>query len=349
MRADREKRAMILTAEGQRESAISSAEGQKQAQILSAEGAKQAAILAAEADRQSRMLRAQGERAAQYLQAQGQAKAIEKTFAAIKAGRPTPEMLAYQYLQTLPQMAKGEANKVWLVPSDFGKALEGFTKMLGAPGEDGVFRFQPSPVDDAACAGPRTTTSRCATGSTPRTDPEIARAVANAEAQARQAVLPIGCARSRPCPRRSRSRRPPGRRPRSSRAARSRRGPAQRLRPPPPSPTGNRRAPSPRRPAACPATPGVGQRATEETSTRRRTRVRRPAAAGLPVPAAPRLTALRGQRSGVQSSGVQGEPERQLQAVAGQQLGVGEQVAGRAVGDDRAVVEDDARGHSCSA
>ena len=83
-----------------------------------------------------------------YLQAQGQAKAIEKTFAAIKAGRPTPEMLAYQYLQTLPQMAKGEANKVWVVPSDFGSALQGFTKMLGAPGEDGVFRYQPSPVDE---------------------------------------------------------------------------------------------------------------------------------------------------------------------------------------------------------
>ena len=90
MRADREKRAMILTAEGNREASIKQAEGQKQAQILSAEGAKQAAILAAEADRQSRMLRAQGERAAPYLQAQGQAKAIEKTFAAIKAGRPDP-------------------------------------------------------------------------------------------------------------------------------------------------------------------------------------------------------------------------------------------------------------------
>ena len=90
MRADREKRAMILTAEGSREAAIKQAEGQKQAQILSAEGAKQAAILAAEADRQSRMLRAQGERAASYLQAQGQAKAIEKTFAAIKAGQADP-------------------------------------------------------------------------------------------------------------------------------------------------------------------------------------------------------------------------------------------------------------------
>src|SRR5436189_1514 len=126
MRADREKRAMILTAEGQRESAIKTAEGQKQSQILSAEGARQATILAAEAERQSRILRAQGERAARYLHAQGQAKAIEKVFAAIKAGRPTPEVLAYQYLQTLPQMAQGDANKVWMIPSDYGKALEGF-------------------------------------------------------------------------------------------------------------------------------------------------------------------------------------------------------------------------------
>src|ERR1700745_1407956 len=76
MRADREKRAMILTAEGNRQAAITQAEGAKQAQILAAEGAKQGAILAAEADRQSRMLRAQGERAASYLQAQGPAKAM---------------------------------------------------------------------------------------------------------------------------------------------------------------------------------------------------------------------------------------------------------------------------------
>lgn len=183
MRADREKRAMILTAEGSREAAIKQAEGQKQAQILAAEGAKQAAILAAEADRQSRMLRAQGERAAAYLQAQGQAKAIEKTFAAIKAGRPTPEMLAYQYLQTLPQMAKGEANKVWLVPSDFGSALQGFTKMLGAPGEDGVYRYTPSPVDDERPA--HDDSDEVADWFTTQTDPAIVEAVAKAEADAR--------------------------------------------------------------------------------------------------------------------------------------------------------------------
>ena len=96
--------------------------------MLAAEGNKQASILAAEGERQSRILRAQGERAARYLQAQGQAKAIEKVFAAVKAGKPTPELLAYQYLQTLPQMAQGDANKVWMIPSDFGKSLEGFAK-----------------------------------------------------------------------------------------------------------------------------------------------------------------------------------------------------------------------------
>ncbi len=189
MKADREKRAMILTAEGQRESAIRSAEGNKQSQILTAEGAKQAAILNAEADRQSRILRAQGERAAQYLQAQGEAKAIEKVFAAIKSGRPTPELLAYQYLQTLPQMAQGDANKVWIVPSDFGKALEGFTKMLGAPGGDGVFRFEPSPVEDVA-PRPEDDDESIKDWFDTSPDPELARAVADAQAQARAEIPP---------------------------------------------------------------------------------------------------------------------------------------------------------------
>jgi regulator of protease activity HflC (stomatin/prohibitin superfamily) len=186
MKADREKRAVILTAEGMRQASITQAEGEKQSQILAAEGAKQAAILAAEADRQSRMLRAQGERAAAYFQAQGQAKAIEKTFAAIKAGRPTPEMLAYQYLQVLPKIAQGDANKVWVVPSDFGTALQGFTKLLGAPGDDGVFRFVPSAVDDTP-PKPEDDSDTADWFST-ETDPAIAQAVAKAEAIARKPV-----------------------------------------------------------------------------------------------------------------------------------------------------------------
>ncbi|MFI6025046.1 SPFH domain-containing protein [Amycolatopsis magusensis] len=197
MRADREKRAMILTAEGQRESAIKTAEGQKQSQILAAEGAKQAAILAAEAERQSRILRAQGERAARYLQAQGQAKAIEKVFAAIKAGRPTPEVLAYQYLQTLPQMAQGDSNKVWMVPSDYGKALEGFARSLGAPGDDGVFRYEPPAYDDAE--RPPVEDEEVADWFDTSTDPRVAEAVRAAEAVARQEVpSPLTAPRTTP-------------------------------------------------------------------------------------------------------------------------------------------------------
>ncbi|MFZ2242622.1 MAG: SPFH domain-containing protein, partial [Gordonia amarae] len=150
MKADREKRATILWAEGQRESAIKTAEGNKQSQILAAEGAKQAAILEAEADRQSRILRAQGDRAASYLKAQGEAKAIEKTFAAIRTGKPTPEVLAYEYLRQLPEMAKGESSKVWVVPSDFGSALQGFARSFAEKGDDGVFRYRTNdePVAD---------------------------------------------------------------------------------------------------------------------------------------------------------------------------------------------------------
>jgi regulator of protease activity HflC (stomatin/prohibitin superfamily) len=135
MRADRDKRAIILTAEGQRQAAIATAEGQKASAILSAEGKKQAAILEAEAERQSRILRAEGERAALFLQAQGQAKSIETVFKAIHDGKPDQGLLAYQYLQTLPKIAQGDANKMWIVPSEFNRALEGLAKLGGAEGD----------------------------------------------------------------------------------------------------------------------------------------------------------------------------------------------------------------------
>ncbi|UVF77914.1 SPFH domain-containing protein [Gordonia mangrovi] len=191
MKADREKRATILSAEGQRESAIKTAEGNKQSQILAAEGAKQAAILGAEADRQSTILRAQGDRAASYLKAQGEAKAIEKTFAAVKSAKPTPELLAYQYLQQLPEMAKGEGSKVWVVPTDFGSALQGFAKSFGARGEDGVFRYEPtadepSPIDESETEDWFSLAS----------DPKVAQAVAEAEAVARKPVAPEVTARA---------------------------------------------------------------------------------------------------------------------------------------------------------
>src|SRR5207244_12945946 len=99
MRADRDKRAAILNAEGV-----------KQAQILTAEGEKQGAILQAEGERQARIL-----------EAEGQAKAIETVFRAIHESDPDPKLLAYQYLQTLPQIARGDSNKVWIIPGELDR------------------------------------------------------------------------------------------------------------------------------------------------------------------------------------------------------------------------------------
>jgi regulator of protease activity HflC (stomatin/prohibitin superfamily) len=120
MRADRDKRAVVLTAEGQRQSAILTAEGNKQSAILNAEGQREAQILAAEAERQSRILRAQGE-----------GQAIQTVFQAIHDGQPDQSLLAYQYLQMLPKIAEGDANKVWIVPSEIGRALEGLGSSIG--------------------------------------------------------------------------------------------------------------------------------------------------------------------------------------------------------------------------
>jgi regulator of protease activity HflC (stomatin/prohibitin superfamily) len=113
MRADREKRAAILTAEGVKQSAILTAEGEKQAQILRAEGQRQSMIL----------------------QAEGQSQAIDTVFRAIHEGNADPKLLAYQYLQMLPQLAQGEANKIWIIPSEITQAL-GRLGDLGRRGEN---------------------------------------------------------------------------------------------------------------------------------------------------------------------------------------------------------------------
>jgi len=114
MRAERDKRALVLSAEGQRQSAILTAEGNKQSAILNAEG-----------ERESQILRAQADREAQILRAQGEGQAIQTVFQAIHDGRPDQALLAYQYLQMMPRIAEGDANKVWVIPSEITKALEG--------------------------------------------------------------------------------------------------------------------------------------------------------------------------------------------------------------------------------
>jgi regulator of protease activity HflC (stomatin/prohibitin superfamily) len=109
MRADREKRAQILTAEGVRQAKILTAEGEKQSTILTAEGERQAAMLRAE----------------------GQAKAIDTVFSAVHRNDPDPKLLAYQYLQMLPQLAQGNGNTFWVIPSEVTSALKEVTKAFG--------------------------------------------------------------------------------------------------------------------------------------------------------------------------------------------------------------------------
>ncbi|MDK8823106.1 SPFH domain-containing protein [Corynebacterium coyleae] len=186
MKADREKRAMILTAEGKRESDIKTAEGEKQARILSAEGEKHAAILAAEAERQAMMLRAEGERAAKYLAAQGEARAIQKVNAAIKSSGVTPELLAYQYLDQLPKIANNEAATMWMIPSQFGDSLQQFAKAFANKDDDGVFRYEAAQVDERDL-------EMADEGNPERwfdtsTDPELAKALAEARAVANKHV-----------------------------------------------------------------------------------------------------------------------------------------------------------------
>lgn len=170
MRADRDKRAAILTAEGQRQAAILTAEGQKQSAILSAEG-----------DRESQILRAQADREAAILRAQGEGQAIQTVFQAIHDGRPDQSLLAYQYLQMMPKIAEGDANKVWIVPSEIGKALEGLgstmNNLAGIPQEvDG-----PAKRVDMGSAGPQVPSAG-------RSDVELSKANAAVEAAIAEAA-----------------------------------------------------------------------------------------------------------------------------------------------------------------
>ena len=106
MRADRDKRAAILTAEGE-----------KQSQILRAEGNRQADILRAEGEAQARVINAEGE-----------ATAIAKVFDAIHAANPDEKVLAYKYLEQLPIIANGTASKLWIIPAELSGAAASIIK-----------------------------------------------------------------------------------------------------------------------------------------------------------------------------------------------------------------------------
>jgi regulator of protease activity HflC (stomatin/prohibitin superfamily) len=130
------------------------AERDRRAAILNAEGVKQSAILSAEGEKQSSILRAEGSAQARILEAQGQARAIQQVFGAIHRGKPTQRLLAYQYLQVLPQLARGDSNKMWIIPSEVTDALRGISGALGGQqqgvdGADDDAWVDPGPEDDA--------------------------------------------------------------------------------------------------------------------------------------------------------------------------------------------------------
>jgi regulator of protease activity HflC (stomatin/prohibitin superfamily) len=166
MRAEREKRAAILTAEGVRQSKILTAEGEKQSAILTAEGVRQSKILTAE----------------------GEAQAISAVFQAVHDNDPDPKLLAYQYLQTLPQLAQGAGNTFWVIPSEVTSALRSVASAFGG--------------GDAASAPPKTTEPETTEPDiAPRREPPAVPAGRNAEdtpaldpAPAHAAAPPAGSA-----------------------------------------------------------------------------------------------------------------------------------------------------------
>jgi regulator of protease activity HflC (stomatin/prohibitin superfamily) len=158
MRADRDKRAAILSAEGSKQSAILTAEGERQAAVLRARGESEAVVLRAEADAK-----------AQAVRAKGQAEAISTVFKAIHEGHPDQRLLAYQYMQMLPQIAQGDANKVWIVPSEIGKALEGLGGLFtGATSQSAE---PPGSRSDPVGSGPASGSGPVGSGPGPEFDP----------------------------------------------------------------------------------------------------------------------------------------------------------------------------------
>ena len=158
MRAERDRRAIILTAEGEKQSQILTAEGQQKSQILRADGEAQAAVL----------------------RAQGEAQAIATVFDAIHRGDPDPALLAYQYLQVLPQLAQGEASKLWVIPAELTRALSGIGAAMGGEASSWAER--------ADGHGPAKGADRPPLESLTTTLLDPAQAVADARAEAAQAT-----------------------------------------------------------------------------------------------------------------------------------------------------------------
>lgn len=132
MKAERERRAMILEAEGRKKSAILSAEGVKQSAVLEAQGQAEAIKQVADAEKYQKLTVAEGE-----------GQAIERVFGAIHNGNPTNDLIAIKYLEALAQIADGKATKIFLpletsgVMGSIGALRELFTDHEGPEPEVG--------------------------------------------------------------------------------------------------------------------------------------------------------------------------------------------------------------------
>ncbi|ASU83033.1 SPFH/Band 7/PHB domain protein [Nocardiopsis gilva YIM 90087] len=165
MRAERDKRAVILHAEGERQS-----------RILTAEGARQQAILEAQGDQQARILRSDGE-----------AQAVERVFQAVHANDADSKLLAYKYLETLPHLASGEGNTFWVIPGELTQAVQNVTKAFAGdageaarPTEEREAPSETAEVEEGE--------ARRLTEGEPRPRPAAAQAAVEAAESAAQAV-----------------------------------------------------------------------------------------------------------------------------------------------------------------
>jgi regulator of protease activity HflC (stomatin/prohibitin superfamily) len=166
MRAEREKRAAILTAEGVRQSKILTAEGEKQSAILTAEGVKQAKILTAE----------------------GEAQAIGAVFQAVHDNDPDPKLLAYQYLQTLPQIAQGSGSTFWVIPSEVTSALRSVASAFGSADAPSAAGAEPA-IKARIRREPPAVSADSTSGDTPALDPAPATSAVPATADTLSAML----------------------------------------------------------------------------------------------------------------------------------------------------------------
>jgi regulator of protease activity HflC (stomatin/prohibitin superfamily) len=143
MRAERDRRATVTTAQGYREAAIARADGEQQSAVLAAEGRKQAAILDAEGEARAIELRAQADRTRLTMIGQGEGDAANARLSGIKSAEADQTVLTVEYLQALTRIGDGRATKL-VIPADFSGLLGTVAAITAAVNpDDGTDEVRP--------------------------------------------------------------------------------------------------------------------------------------------------------------------------------------------------------------